>query len=110
MASPIQSPAKCEVRSSYDFSTKREGRAEIHKQICSVYANVMNRQILTKWCCEFFEGRDGVHKEQRIDKSSLISDELLQEIEGEIRANRRMKIKSCITSFPKCLRSQFMKL
>jgi len=40
----------------------------------------------------------------------LWSDKFLQEIEGEIRANRRATIKCCITSFPKCLRPQFMKL
>jgi len=50
----------------------------------------MNRQTVTKWCREFSEGRTDVHNEQRRGRPSLISDELLQETEGEIRANRRV--------------------
>jgi len=43
MAAPIQSPAKCEVRSIIRFlSAKGEHPAEIHKQIVAVYGNVMN--------------------------------------------------------------------
>ena len=54
LAAPIQSPAKCEVRSVIRFLTaKGERRAEIHKQIVAVYGNVMNRQNVTKWCREF---------------------------------------------------------
>jgi len=72
---------------------KSERLAEIHKQIVAVYGNVMNRQNVTKWCREFSEGRTDVHDEQRSGRPSLISDELLQEIEVEIRANRRVKIR-----------------
>ena len=53
----------------------------------------MNRQNVTKWCREFSEGRTDVHDEQRSGRPSLISDDLLQEIEGEIRANRRVTIR-----------------
>jgi len=67
---------------------KNESTAEIHKQIVAVYGNVMNRQNVTNWCREFSEERTDVHDEQRSGKPSLISDDLLQEIEGEIRANR----------------------
>ena len=57
MAAPIQSPAKCEVRSVIRFlNAKCERPAEIHKQIVAVYGNVMNRQNVTKWCREFSEG------------------------------------------------------
>ena len=79
MAAPIQSPAKCEVRSVIQFlNTKCERPAEIHKQIDAVYDNVMNRQNVTKWCREFYEGRTDVHDEQRSGRPSLISDDLLQ--------------------------------
>jgi len=76
MAAPIQSPAKCEVRSVIRFlNAKGEGPAEIHKQIVAVYGNVMNGQNVTKWCREFSEGRTDVHDEQRSGRPSLISDE-----------------------------------
>ena len=48
---------------------------------------------MTKWCREFSEGSTDVHDEQRGGRPSLISDDLLQEIEGEIRANRRVTIR-----------------
>ena len=47
MAAPIQSPAKCEVRSVIRFlNAKGERPAEIHKQIVAVYGNVMNPLFL----------------------------------------------------------------
>jgi hypothetical protein len=94
MAAPIQSPAKCEVRSVIRFlKAKGERPAEIHKQFIAVYGNVMNRQNVTMWCRELCEGRTDVKDEQRDDRPCLISDDLLQEIEGEIRANRRVTIR-----------------
>ena len=47
---------------------------------------------MTKWCREFSEGRTDVHNEQMSGRPSLISDDL-QEIEGDIRANRRVTIR-----------------
>jgi len=92
MAAPIQSPAKCEVRSVIRFLNAK-CPAEIHKQIVAVYGNVMNRQNVTKCCREFSEGRTDFHDEQRGGRPSLISNDLLQEIEGEIRAKRRVTIR-----------------
>jgi transposase len=53
----------------------------------------MNRQNVTNWCREFSEGWTDVHDDQWSGKPSLISDEILQEIEGEIRANRSVTIR-----------------
>jgi len=51
MAAPIQSPAKCKVRSVIQFlNTKGERPVEIHKQIVAVYCNIMNQQNVTKKC------------------------------------------------------------
>jgi hypothetical protein len=66
---------------SYVFSAKGEHPVEIQKQIVALYDNIMNRQNVTKWCCEFSEGRTDVHDEQRSGRPSLISDDL-QKIEG----------------------------
>jgi len=94
MAVPNQSPAKCEMRSVIRFlNAKGERPAEIHKEIFAVYDNVMNRQNVTKWCCEFSEGRTNVHNEQRSGRPSLISDDRLQETEGKIHANQRVTIR-----------------
>jgi transposase len=102
MTAPIQSPAKCEVRSVIRFlNAKGESPVEIHRQLVAVYGNIMNRQNVTKWCREFSEGRTDVHDEQRSGRSTLISCDLLQEIEGEIRAKRRMTIKELHHIIPK---------
>ena len=106
MAAPIQSPAKCEVRSVKRFlNAKGERPAEIHKQIVVVYGNVMNRQNVTKWCREFFEGRTDVHEEQRSGRPSLFSDDIFQEIEGEICANRCMTIRELHHTIPEVSRT-----
>jgi len=56
MAAPIQSPAKCEVRSVIRFlNAISERPAEIHELIFAIYVNVMNRQNVTKCCREFPE-------------------------------------------------------
>jgi len=82
------------VRSVIRFlNAKGERPEEIHKQIVAVYGNVINRQNVTKWCREFSEGRTDVQDEQRRVWPSLITDELLQETEEEIRANRRVTIR-----------------
>jgi len=94
MAAPNQSPAKCAVRPVIRLlNAKGERPTEIHKQTVAVHGNLMNLQNVTKWCSEFSEGRTDIHDEQRSGRPSLISFELLHEIEGEIIANRRMTIR-----------------
>ena len=67
MAAPIQSPAKCEVRSVIRFlNAKVERPAEIHKQIVAVYGNVMDRQNLhlkKRLAGKKFDDNDEVEKE-----------------------------------------------
>jgi len=78
MAAPIKSPAKCEVCSVTRFlNAKGESPEEIQKQIVAVYGNIMDRQNVTKWCCEFPKGSNDVHEEQRSGRPSLISYDLL---------------------------------
>ena len=69
--------------------------------IVAVYGSVMNRQNVMKWCCKFSEGRTDVHNKQRSGWPSFISDDLLQEIEGEIHANRRVTIREVHHIIPK---------
>jgi hypothetical protein len=90
MAAPIQSHAKCNMCSIIWFLNAKgeHPAAEIHKQIVAVYSDVINRQNVTKWCHEFSEGRTKVHDQQTSGRPCLISDDLLQETEGEIRANQ----------------------
>jgi hypothetical protein len=94
MAALIQSPAKCEVSSIIQFlNAKGERPVEIHKHIVALYGDVMNQQNVTKWSHEFFKGRTDVHDEQRSIRPSVIADDLLQKIEGEIRTNQHRTIR-----------------
>ncbi|GFU14274.1 uncharacterized protein TNCV_3579411 [Trichonephila clavipes] len=94
MAPLIQNPTKCEVRSVIHFlHAKGQRPADIHKEIVSVYGNIMNRQNVRKWCRHFSEGRTNVHDKQRTNRPSVISDTLLQRTEEVIHANRRLKLK-----------------
>jgi hypothetical protein len=94
MAAPIQSPTKCEVHFLILFlNAKGERPVEIHKQIVAVYDHIMNQQNVRKWCREFSEGRTDVSDEQRRSKPSLISYDLLQEIEGEICSYQRVMVR-----------------
>jgi len=61
----------------------------------------MNRQNVMKWCREFSEGRTDVRDEQRSGRPSLISDNLLQETEEEIRANRCVTLRELHHIIPK---------
>jgi hypothetical protein len=58
----VQNPAKCEVRVVIRFlHAKAETAAEIHRKLVSVYGeDVMNRQIVAKWCSEFEARRSDV--------------------------------------------------
>jgi len=102
MAPPIQSPAKCEVRSViWFFRAKGEHSVEILIQIVAVYGNVMNRQNVTKWCRDFSEGKIDVHDEQRSGRPSLITYNLLQETVGKICANWCVMIRELHHIIPK---------
>ena len=64
MVAPIQSPAKCEVRSVIRFlNVKGERPAEIHEQIITVYCKVMNRQIRQNLAGKKFDDDDEVQEE-----------------------------------------------
>jgi hypothetical protein len=61
MAAPIQNPSKCAVHSViWLLNTKGERPVEIHKRIVAGYGDIMNWQNVTKWWCEFSEGRTDV--------------------------------------------------
>ncbi|GBN66300.1 hypothetical protein AVEN_169592-1 [Araneus ventricosus] len=94
MAVSIQNPAKSEVRSVIRFlHAKGECPADIHRQIVSVYGNIMNRQNVTKLCRPFSEGRTDVHEKHSTGRPSVISDALLRKTEEVIQANRRLTLR-----------------
>jgi hypothetical protein len=90
MAVSIENPAKCAVRAVIRFlHAKGETAAEIHRQFVSVYGeDVTNRQNVAKWCRGFEAGRSDVHN----GRPSVVTDEVIQKIDGNLHADRRLTI------------------
>jgi transposase len=91
MAVSIQNLAKCEVRALIRFlHAKGETAAEIHHQLLSVYGeDIMNRQNVAKWCRKFEAVGSDVHDEIKSGRPSVVTDEIIQKIDENIRADRR---------------------
>jgi iron-sulfur cluster repair protein YtfE (RIC family) len=102
----IPNPTKCEVHSLIRFlNAKGEAPAEIHRQIVSVYGDVMNKQQMAKWCRVFNAGRTDVHDEQRTGRPSLINADLVQKVEENIHADRRVTINELHEMIPEVSKS-----
>jgi len=96
MAVPIQSPAKCEVRSVIRFlKAKGERPVEIHKQIVVVYGSIMNRQNMTKRCHEFSEGRT--------DDDVEVQEEFMMWFKGQAADFYDSGIQTLVPRLNKCL-------
>ena len=91
-ADPKSRQMRCAFRHKISQRKMCSSGGNSQKNFCC-YGNVMNPQNVTNWCREFSEGRTDVHDEQRSSRPSLISDDLLQETEGEIRANGSVTIR-----------------
>jgi transposase len=102
----IPNPARCEVSSIIRFlNAMGEAPAEIHRQIVSIYDDVMNRQNVAKWCHEFNAGRTDIHDEQSTGRPSLINANLVQKVELNIRAYRRVTINELHEMIPEVSKS-----
>ena len=94
ITAPIQSHAKCDVRSVVRFlNAKVNVQGKFTNNLLLFMVTLWSGKIVTKWCREFSERRTDVHDEERCCRPSLIFYDLLQEIEGEIRAYRRVTIR-----------------
>jgi hypothetical protein len=93
MAASIQNPARCEVREVIRFlHTKGETALEIHRQLVSVYGeDIMNRQNVAKWCREFEAGRNYIMMNMS-GRPSVVTNEIIQKTDENIRADRRLTI------------------
>ena len=96
MAAPIQSPAKCEVRSVIRFlNAKGERPAEFHKQIVAVYGSVMNRQNATKWCGEMLG--------KNFDYDDEVQEEVMTWFKGQASDFYDSGIQKVVPRLNKCL-------
>jgi hypothetical protein len=105
MAVSVQIPAKCDAVNRF-LHAKWETAAEIRRKIVSVYGEgVVNRQNVGKWCREFEAGRSDVHAEIRRGKPFVVTDEIIQKTEENIRADRRLAIDELYQQCPEASRA-----
>ncbi|KAG5313015.1 GVQW3 protein, partial [Pseudoatta argentina] len=90
----IQSPAKCEIRSVIRYLVwKGKTPVEVYNEVKTVYGDKgMNRTSVFKWCREFKNGRTSVHDDQRSGRSSILTDDIVEEIENALRDDRRLTV------------------
>ncbi|GFX77961.1 HTH_48 domain-containing protein [Trichonephila clavipes] len=104
---PIENPADCEVRAVIRFLCAQGFKSvDIHHQISEVYGeNIMSNGMERKWARAFKDGRTNIHDEERSGRPSVITDELIQKVDCEVKENRRFTISSLAEKFPAGSRS-----
>lgn len=98
----ISVAAKCEQRAVIRFFHKKQKSAsDIHKELMEVYGrNAISYVMVWKWCKKFEEGRTEVHDEQRSGRPSVITEELVDNVQAKIQEDRRVKISELCDHFP----------
>ena len=83
----IKNAAACEIRCVIRFlNAKKVKPSEIYEQICEVYGeNAMSDSMVGRWVRQFNNGRDQVHDEERSERPSFITDELIHAIKEKVQ-------------------------
>jgi transposase len=78
----IENLASCEIRSVIKFlNAKNVRRAEIYRQVYEVYGeNATSDGMVRRWCRMFSEGRTNVHDDDRSGRPSLVTANLLDQV------------------------------
>jgi hypothetical protein len=64
--------------------------AEIYRQVCEGYGeNATSDGMVRRWCRTFSEGRTNVHHNDQSGHLSLVTADLLDQVNEKIRENRR---------------------
>jgi transposase len=71
------------------LNAKNVCSAEIYRQFCEVYGeNGMSDGMVRRWCRMFSEGRTNIHDDDRSGRPSLVTADLPDQVNEEIRKNR----------------------
>lgn len=107
MENTILCPAACEVRSVIWFSqAEGNGAAQIYCRLCADYDNtVMSDGSVQDWCRQFKNGRTDVPNEGDQRRKSIMTEDVVHQVDQFVRENRRFTISDLSTTFPKISRS-----
>jgi transposase len=86
----MENSASCEIRSVVKFfNAKNICPAEIYRQVCEVYGeNAMRDGMVRRWCRKFSEGRTNVCNDDRSGRPSVVTADLLDQVNEKIRENK----------------------
>jgi hypothetical protein len=93
------------------LAAKNFKAAEIHRQLCEVYGEIiMSAGGVRQWCRMFKNGRINVHDEERAGRPTVVTQELVQMIDKKVRENRRFTISELSHQFPQISRALLHKV
>ncbi|GBN74721.1 hypothetical protein AVEN_6708-1 [Araneus ventricosus] len=87
MCASKENPAKCEMRGVIRFLwAKKLSAADIHRELCAVHGpNIMSEGVVRQWVRFFKDRRTNIHDESRSGRPSVVSTDLMKEIDEKIR-------------------------
>jgi hypothetical protein len=83
----IENPADCEIRF---LQAKNIQAAHIHRQVCEVHGEgAMSDSMVRRWCRQFKCGRYNVYDDKHSRSPSVVTPDLVQQIEVSVSWNHR---------------------
>jgi transposase len=104
MCSAIVNPASCEIRAVIRFlRAKIMSAAEIHRELGTAFnrRSVMSEGTVRQWSRMSKGGRKYVHDEQRSGRPSIVSDELVQNVDKKLVKGSTSEFHDCRVNFHK---------
>ncbi|GBO05837.1 hypothetical protein AVEN_141793-1 [Araneus ventricosus] len=97
----------CEIRSVNHFlKAKVVKAAETHRHVSEVYEeSIMREGMVRKWVRVFKDDHTSEHDEERSERPSVITEDLVQKVYGKVRENRRVTISYLSNELPQVSRS-----
>ncbi|GBM79214.1 hypothetical protein AVEN_60862-1 [Araneus ventricosus] len=107
MCASKENPAKCEMRGVIRFLwAKKLSAADIHRELCAVYGpNIMSEDVVRQWVRFFKDRRTNIHDESQSGRPSVVSADLIKEIDEKIRLLRNFTITQLSEHLPNISRT-----
>ncbi|GBN77763.1 hypothetical protein AVEN_200635-1 [Araneus ventricosus] len=107
MCASKENPAKCEMRGVIRFLlAKKLSAADIHCELCAVYGpNIMSEGVVRQWVRFFKDRRTNIHDESRSGRPSVVSADLMKEIDEKFRLLRNFTITQLSEHLPNISRT-----
>jgi hypothetical protein len=108
MCPAIDNTACCKIRALILFLyAKNLSDAEIHPELYTAVCgrNVMSEGTVMQWCKMLKDGRTNLHDEERSGRPSVVSDDLVQNVDQKICERRRFTVSELSCEFSQISRT-----